>query len=108
MTFGETMRELRTTAGVTLTDLAVRLGVSTVYLSRVELGKTTPPTVEKVRKIADALRTPSERLLIAALVERGNVPVPTHGLGMRVAVMAQIYPDEAEFRRALALVLAAQ
>jgi transcriptional regulator with XRE-family HTH domain len=107
MTFGETLRELRVAAGMTQTGLAARIGVSGVYVCRAETGVTQPPTMERVRQIADVLGVPSDRLLLAALVERGTAPMPTNSLGRRVAVMTQIYPDEAELRRALFLLLAA-
>lgn len=43
MHLGATLRLLRTDAGLSLRDLARRIGVSSAYLSRVENGVDAPP-----------------------------------------------------------------
>jgi PTS system nitrogen regulatory IIA component len=64
MHFGNTLRLLRVEAGVSLRELAGRIGVSGAYLSRVENGHDAPPTPDRLIAIADALGLPA-----AALVE---------------------------------------
>lgn len=106
MGFGAKMRQIRTDAGVTLAELSERIGVSTVYLSRVELGKTQPPTSERICQIADALGVPQVELLSVALAERRLTPMPNHALGQQIVALMHLYPDEAEFRRALKAMIA--
>lgn len=64
MHFGNTLRLLRVEAGVSLRELATRIGVSGAYLSRVENGHDAAPTPDRLIAIADALGLPA-----AALVE---------------------------------------
>jgi nitrogen PTS system EIIA component len=53
--FGATLRMLRLDAGIGLTELARRVGVSPAYLSRVEHGHDAPPTPDRIAAIARAL-----------------------------------------------------
>lgn len=52
---GSTLRALRESAGVSLRELARRIGVSAGYLSQVESGQSGPPTPERLFQIAAAL-----------------------------------------------------
>jgi PTS system nitrogen regulatory IIA component len=63
MHFGATLRLIRTDAGISLTELARRLGVSPAYLSRVEHGHDAAPTEDRVVAIARALDVPPLVLL---------------------------------------------
>lgn len=63
MSFGATLRLLRTTAGFTLRDLAERIGVSNAYLSRVENGHDAPPTPDRLAALARALGLPATTLI---------------------------------------------
>jgi len=54
---------IRVDAGLSLSELARRLGVSVPYLSRVERGHDAPPTPDRVVAIADALEVPPLVLL---------------------------------------------
>ncbi|MFV8754863.1 helix-turn-helix domain-containing protein [Nannocystaceae bacterium ST9] len=58
MHFGATLRLLRMEAGISLRDLAGRIGVSGAYLSRVENGHDGSPTPDRLIAIADALGLP--------------------------------------------------
>lgn len=64
MHFGATLRLLRIEAGISLRELATRIGVSSAYLSRVETGRDPVPTPDRLIAIADVLTLPR-----AALVE---------------------------------------
>jgi nitrogen PTS system EIIA component len=63
MHFGAALRILRTDAGVSLSELARRLGVSPAYVSRVEHGHDAVPTPDRVVAIARALELPPLVLL---------------------------------------------
>jgi PTS system nitrogen regulatory IIA component len=58
MHFGATLRLLRVEAGISLRELASRIGVSGAYLSRVENGHDPAPTPDRLIAIADALGLP--------------------------------------------------
>jgi AcrR family transcriptional regulator len=59
---GHTVRQSRLTAGVSLRELARRIGVSAATLSAIETGKTEL-AVSRLRQIANALHTTPDRLL---------------------------------------------
>lgn len=61
--FGATLRLLRLESGMSLRDLARRMGVSSVYLSRVENGIDGVPTAERIQSIAGELGV-APRLLL--------------------------------------------
>ena len=52
------MHGLRTGRGWTLRDLSVEAGISNPYLSQLETGKTTNPTLRAAVAIADAFDLP--------------------------------------------------
>ncbi|WNG37597.1 helix-turn-helix domain-containing protein [Archangium violaceum] len=58
MHLGATLRLLRVDAGLSLRDLARRIGVSSAYLSRVENGLDAVPTPERLAAIARELDVP--------------------------------------------------
>jgi transcriptional regulator with XRE-family HTH domain len=62
---GAFIRALRSTAGLSLRDLAERTRVSNAYLSQVERG-LHEPSITVLRAIADALDIPLESLLTRA------------------------------------------
>lgn len=62
---GATLRILRMGSGLSLRDLAARLGVSSAYLSRVENGVDGVPTVARLAAIARELDVPEELLIDA-------------------------------------------
>lgn len=60
---GITLRRLRLESGLSLRDLARRLGVSSAYLSRVEHGLDPAPTPERLEAVAAELGLPPALLL---------------------------------------------
>jgi PTS system nitrogen regulatory IIA component len=66
MHFGATLRLLRVDAGLSLRDLARRIGVSSAYLSRVEHGLDAVPTPERLSAIARELDVPPTLLMDVA------------------------------------------
>ncbi|WP_257458219.1 helix-turn-helix domain-containing protein [Archangium lipolyticum] len=66
MHLGATIRLLRVDAGLSLRDLARRIGVSSAYLSRVENGLDAAPTPERLAAIARELGVPPTLLVDVA------------------------------------------
>lgn len=70
MDFGERLRKLRLQQGLNQRDLANQVGIDFTYLSKIETGKMSPPSQETIRKLAKALDTDEDELLVLA----GRVP----------------------------------
>ncbi len=69
MTFGERLRELRTGKGLTLRQMAAKVGVGFTYLSRIETGRMTYgdyPSEGLIHKLAVALEADDEELTVLA------------------------------------------
>jgi nitrogen PTS system EIIA component len=66
MHLGATLRLLRVDAGLSLRDLARRIGVSSAYLSRVENGLDAVPTPERLAAISRELDVPPTLLMDVA------------------------------------------
>lgn len=69
MTFGERLRALRRGKGLTLRQMAAKVGVGHTYLSRVETGRMTYgeyPSEQLIHKLADALGADEDELLLLA------------------------------------------
>lgn len=65
--FGDLIREKRLAKGYSLRKFATLVGISPTYLSHVEQGKVdTPPTVERVTKMAELLGENADELIAAA------------------------------------------
>lgn len=69
MTFGERVRQLRQAKGLTLRQLAPKVGVGFTYLSRVETGKMTYgeyPSDALIHRLAEELDGDEDELLLLA------------------------------------------
>ncbi len=64
--FGEFVRRKREATKIGLRQMAKMIGVSPTYLSKVERDEFTPPTEEKVRKIAGIIACDIDELLARA------------------------------------------
>jgi len=62
-TFGQTLRELRHSKGISQRDLAKRVGVDFSYISKVENDRLPPPAADTIIKICDTLSAPPDELL---------------------------------------------
>lgn len=69
--FGQMIREARREAHVTLQEAAELLGVSTVYISEVELAKRPPFSVPRIRELAARYGVSDGYLVEQAIAERG-------------------------------------
>jgi transcriptional regulator with XRE-family HTH domain len=73
---GEYLREQRSTAQMSLRQLAEQAGVSNPYLSQVERG-LRKPSAEVLNKIASALQLSSEHLYVrAGLLDEDSAALP--------------------------------
>jgi len=68
--FGAKIRELRTKAGLTQSQLAGAVGVDSSYLSKIEKGVSPPPAGEIVIRLAEALHSSKDQLMALA----GRIP----------------------------------
>ena len=71
MTFGQRVRELRQAKGMTLRDLAPKVGVGFTYISKIENGKLDfgdYPSEALIRKLAKALDADLDELLLLARI----------------------------------------
>jgi transcriptional regulator with XRE-family HTH domain len=69
MRFGDRIREMRGAKGFTLRALGERVGVSYAYISKVETGRLDfgdYPSEDLIRRLAAALETDEEELLLMA------------------------------------------
>ena len=55
MKFGKEIRQYRLKQGITLTQFAKDLGISKTYLSKLERGEMSPPSVELIQKMGEKL-----------------------------------------------------
>ena len=69
--FGDLLRKARRQAGMTMSDLAVHLDVSVVFISDVERGNRHPFTAERIIRACEFLGIDPEPLLLAAAKTRG-------------------------------------
>lgn len=60
--FGQRIKELRKQRNVTQEELAFRIGVDRSYMGFIERGERNP-TLDKIRKIASALKLPLPELV---------------------------------------------
>ncbi len=61
--FATTLRKLREAKGLTQGELADRAGLHRVYVTKLETGAETNPTLATLRSLAKALGIPAARLL---------------------------------------------
>ena len=62
MTFGQRLRELRKSKGITQRALADKVGISFTYLSKIETGAMQPPRGKTIIALANELDTDSDEL----------------------------------------------
>lgn len=63
MSLSERIRVLRERAGLSSSELAVKAGLSKGYLSQLEAGEASNPTIDKVKRLAEALGTEAAYLM---------------------------------------------
>lgn len=71
--FGQTIKDIRKTKGLTLRQAAQRGGLSYSFLSLVEQGKRSLPKVETLKKIAKGLNVPDSQIFeLAGIAVNGS------------------------------------
>lgn len=71
-TFGQTLKEIRRSKGVTQRQLAAAVGVDFSYISKIENDRMPPPAADTIVKICEKLGVPSDELLAMT----GKMPTP--------------------------------
>jgi transcriptional regulator with XRE-family HTH domain len=69
-TFGQKLRALRRTKGITQRELAKRVGIDFSYISKLENDRLPPPAADTVVKICKVLSVAPDELLAAT----GKIP----------------------------------
>lgn len=104
-TFGDLLRRLRMERHMSIGELARQLGVTTVFVSRVELGKAPPLTGDRIVAAARILQADPNAMILAAARYRGNFEIPfleRNKTAQRMATaMLRASPDwtDAEFKK---------
>jgi HTH-type transcriptional regulator, competence development regulator len=62
-TFGQSLREMRRSKGVSQRDLAEKVGVDFSYISKLENDRLPPPAADTIVKICKELGIPPDELL---------------------------------------------
>lgn len=75
--FGIRVRRLREAARLTLRAMAREMGWSAPHQSDVELGRRNPPSIEKIRKMADLIGADADELIELADLEKRRVVIST-------------------------------
>ena len=70
MEFGRRLREIRKQKNVSQRDLATQVGIDFTYLSKIEGGRSAPPSEDVIRHIAKVLEADENELINLA----GKVP----------------------------------
>lgn len=68
--FGDELRRLRRERGLTLEAVARKVGTHKGYISGIENGKVSPPSVKLVRKLARMYAQDEKRLVRMAWVDK--------------------------------------
>jgi transcriptional regulator with XRE-family HTH domain len=111
--FGEKLRELRKTRGVSQKDMAAAIGVSPAYLSALEHGRRGRPTWVTLQKIIgyfNIIWDDAEELLRLAEGSDPRAVIDTSGLSPRATELANLLSEriaqltEAELEQLIAIV----
>ena len=81
--FGEAMRALRQSKGVSQKEMAAAIGVSAAYLSALEHGRRSPPSFDLLQRVAgyfNIIWDEAEELFSIAGMSHPRVVVDTAGL----------------------------
>jgi transcriptional regulator with XRE-family HTH domain len=73
--FGELVRRLRRQKGMTLDQVARKIGSHKGYVSGIENGKVNPPSVKFIRKYARLFQHDEKELILIAHVDKAPTQV---------------------------------
>ena len=97
---GKTIRILRQARDLKLNELAERSGISSPFLSLVENGERQP-SLAVLRKIAGALRIPSEALVLLGLGAASGLTSTDPSISRLAKSVAELVKVEDKLRRVL-------
>lgn len=95
--FGERMRRLRADRGVTLTEMADAIGVSSAYLSALEHGKRGRPgwhLIQRILAYFNIIWDEAEDVVALARVSHPRITINTAGLSPRATELANRLADD--------------
>lgn len=98
--FGQRIRHLRDTRGISLKTMAYDIGVSSAYLSALEHGKRGTPTWSLVQRIItyfNIIWDEAEELVQLAQVSDPRVVVDTAGLAAEATELANVLARQIAF-----------
>lgn len=94
--FGERIRKLRKEKGLTIYELALKLGISRNTLTMWERGEKEPYAIEVIRELANVLEVPMINLLAGEnKIELENNPV-IKNLNERLSRLERIFSNYME------------
>ena len=99
LSLGKAIRFVRTTQEQSLSEVAKKAGVGIPFLSLIENG-ARQPSIESLRKIADALSVPSEALILLAYPSSG-LKSESKAVARLTASLAKLAAAEAELKKRL-------
>lgn len=74
--FGTVIRELRWASGKSISQITKGMNWSKSYLMELESGRSSPPTKDKIDKLANILGIDSFYLFAASIQDRGKITLP--------------------------------
>ena len=95
--FGERMRELRQTKGVTLKDMAEAIGISSAYLSALEHGKRGRPgwpLIQRIIAYFNIIWDDAEAVVRLARISHPRITIDTAGLSPKATELANRLADD--------------
>ncbi len=100
--FGEFLRNLRTSRGMTLRDVEERAKVSNAYLSQVERGERGTPNLKVLKRLAEAYGISASKLVEEAEKVLDKIPISKESPPANVEFVSRGYEKlSAENRKAL-------
>jgi transcriptional regulator with XRE-family HTH domain len=75
MDYGKAIKTIRTLRGISQVDLSEKTGLSKSYLSKIENGQSIP-SMEKLEKVASALKIPFYMLILFASEKQDLKGIP--------------------------------
>lgn len=87
-TFGNEMRKIRESKGITLRQLSKKIDCSPTYISDIELGHRKPPTHEMINRICKELSVTTDVLHSLKIVESGELRLSVDNLDTLAITLA--------------------
>ncbi len=99
-TFGDNLKRLRTEKGISQGDLADLIKMHSTHISRYERGLTSP-TVDVIRKIADALKVSADELIYGDKEQKAKEKITDNELLQMFSQVQTLKKDELQCVKSL-------